>query len=120
VLQFNDKLDNPLIKISYKTYLNKYNRTIILEFNIDYISPEFNGEYIYVTEDDIGMQVFLHNLYDENFVFFELYREFTNTSAVYECIGEFMDIIKEATIQYNKEILGTYSSKNNKYRNVKN
>lgn len=120
MIQFNDKLGNPLIKFSYSTYLNKTNFTGTLEFKIHYISKEFNGEYIYVTEDDIGAQTFLYKLFDEDFTFFELYRESTNTSSIYQYIGEFIDIIKEAIFQYNKEILNTYNSENTNITNAKN
>lgn len=100
-----DKLNNKLIEFNYKTYYDKYSAEITATFKIKYISENYNGEFIYVTKDDIDQQVVLYRTsYDEEFQFFDMSKTSKNTTDIYTYIGSFIAMIKECTDIYNKTI----------------
>lgn len=108
MIQFKDKDNNLLLDAIYSTGIA--NNQAILEIKIKYISPEFNGEYVYITKDDIGDQVMLYRFnLEDDFAFFELYNSTASIDKLYRTLGSFIDCLKITVSSYNKNKKQIYS-----------
>ena len=118
MIQFKDNNDNLLIEFNYITRLNQH-FSIHVDFYITYISPLFNGEYLYYTTDSLEEPTLMYRLSDqEDFEFFDLSYTFTNIDETYAILGKFIDLARYATIQYNKVDVKTGNTKLNYKKGV--
>lgn len=97
MIQFKDNADKTILEISYITRISS--TKIYIDFNIDKISPELNGETLYLTTDEIGEPAFMYKIKGE-FEFVDLNYEATSVKESYAIIGEFIEKIRYAILTY--------------------
>ena len=118
MIQFKDNKDNLLIEFNYITRVS-VNHTIYVDFYITYVSPAFNGEYLYYTTDEMNEPILMFRLSDqEEFDFFDLSYTYSSIDQTYAILGKFMDMVRYATIQYNKVDIKTGKTKLNYKKGV--
>jgi hypothetical protein len=102
MISFNNNNNEANIKISYETGLNTKSKTYYIRFSVEEISPLFNGEFFYVSEDDIGETSLMFRFNeDDEWKDIDIYKSYPTVEEVYSYMGFFIDIVNLTNERYN-------------------